>query len=126
MAASPVVPAVTMCSITARALRSGTAWASIASAASYPKRCPAIAESTKPNRLSTSGTVMVSSASTNSSAPSVAITTGAALCARKIETSLLTSDAVEPRNPAAQTKMNGSEDRSMCFLSSVTSQAIAL
>ncbi len=68
----------------------------------------------------------MSRASTKSSAPSVAITTGAALWARKIDTSLLTSDAVEPRNPAAHTKMNGSEDRSMCFLSSVTSQAIAL
>jgi hypothetical protein len=33
---------------------------------------------------------------------------------------------VEPVSPAAQTRISGSDDRSMCFLSSVASQAIDL
>ena len=58
--------------------------------------------------------------------PSSAITIGAALWARKIATSLATSSAVEPVKPAAHTKISGSDDRSMCFLSSVLSAAIDL
>jgi hypothetical protein len=41
-------------------------------------------------------------------------------------TSLATSSAVDPSSPAAHTMINGSEDRSMCFLSSVESAAIDL
>ena len=58
--------------------------------------------------------------------PSEAITIGAALWARKIATSLATSSAVDPNRPAAHTRIMGSDDRSMCFLSSVASQAIDL
>ena len=54
------------------------------------------------------------------------MTIGVALWARKIATSLPTSSAVLPASPAAQTRISGSDDRSMCFLSSVTSQAIDL
>ena len=42
------------------------------------------------------------------------------------EAALATSSAVLPRSPAAHTRMSGSLDRSMCFLSSVTSDAIDL
>ena len=69
---------------------------------------------------------MTAGAARKRSSPSVAMTTGAALWARKIATSLATSSAVEPIRPAAHTRISGSEDRSMCFLSSVTSQAIDL
>ena len=58
--------------------------------------------------------------------PSVAITMGAALWARKIATSLATSSALLPDRPAAHTRIIGSDERSMCFLSSVTSQAMDL
>ena len=60
------------------------------------------------------------------SSPSSAMTIGVALWARKIATSLPTSSAVLPARPAAQTRISGSDDRSMCFLSSMTSQAIDL
>ena len=60
------------------------------------------------------------------SSPSSAMTIGVALWARKIATSLPTSSAVLPASPAAHTRISGSDDRSMCFLSSMTSQAIDL
>ena len=72
------------------------------------------------------GTLIACTAAEKRSSPSVAMTIGVALCARKIATSLATSSAVEPVSPAAQTRMSGSDDRSMCFLSSVESQAIDL
>ena len=56
--------------------------------------------------------------------PSLATTTGAALWARKMSTSFLTSSAFGPKRPAAHTSTSGSDDRSMCFLSSVPSHAI--
>ena len=71
------------------------------------------------------GTVMVCSAA-GKAVPSVAMTMGAALWARKMAISLPTSSAVGPASPAAHTRMRGSEDRSMCFLSSVASQEIDL
>ena len=40
--------------------------------------------------------------------------------------SLPTSAAAAGSSPAAHTRMSGSDDRSMCFLSSVASQAIDL
>ena len=83
-------------------------------------------DSTKASRGWTSGTAITSSAAENRFSPSVAITIGAALWARKIATSLATSSAFEPTSPAAQTRIIGSDERSMCFLSSVTSQAIDL
>ena len=54
------------------------------------------------------------------------MTIGAELWARKIATSLATSSAFDPVSPAAQMRIIGSDDKSMCFLSSVTSQAIDL
>ena len=80
----------------------------------------------KARRGSVDGTVITDIAAGKARSPSDAMTTGAALWARKIATSLATSSAVEPTRPAAHTRMNGSEDRSMCFLSSVASQAIDL
>src|SRR5438876_9854592 len=50
----------------------------------------------------------------------------APLWARKMPISFTTSSAAEPVRPAAQTRVRGSEDRSICFLSSVVSQATAL
>ncbi len=74
---------------------------------------------------STAGTEIVTSAGKRVS-PSLATTIGVALWARKIATSLATSSAFEPDSPAAHTRIKGSDDRSMCFLSSVESQAIDL
>ena len=85
-----------------------------------------MAARTKASSGSTSGTVMTAGAARKRSSPSVAMTTGAALWARKIATSLATSSAVDPTRPAAHTRISGSDERSMCFLSSVTSQAIDL
>ena len=82
--------------------------------------------STNASRGCVAGTVSTDNAAGNVRSPSEAITIGAALCARKIATSLATSSAVEPTSPAAQTRIIGSHDRSMCFLSSVPSQAIDL
>ncbi len=83
-------------------------------------------DSTKANRGCTSGTPSTSRAAPKRCSPSVAITMGAALWALKIATSLATSSTVEPTSPAAHTRIRGSDERSMCFLSSVTSQAMAL
>ena len=69
--------------------------------------------------------MVCSAALKRSCSPSVATTIGAALWAPKIATSLATSSALAPARPAAQTRIIGSEDRSMCFLSSVPSQAMA-
>ena len=66
-----------------------------------------------------SGTLSTASAAVKARSPSEAITIGAALWARKIATSLATSSAVDPTRPAAHTRIIGSDDRSMCFLSSV-------
>ena len=54
------------------------------------------------------------------------ITIGAARCARWIATSLATSSAFEPPSPTAHTRINGSVERSMCFLSSAMSHEIEL
>ncbi len=73
-----------------------------------------------------SGTRSTASAASKRRSPSQAMTIGAALWARKIATSFATSSAVDPTRPAAHTRIIGSQDRSMCFLSSVPSQAIDL
>ena len=72
------------------------------------------------------GTLMACTAAEKRSSPSLAMTIGVALWARKIATSFATSSAFEPVRPAAHTRISGSDERSMCFLSSVESQAIAL
>ena len=82
--------------------------------------------STNASRGWVSGTVSTARAAPKDRSPSDAITIGAALWARKIATSLDTSSAVEPLRPAAHTRIIGSQDRSMCFLSSVPSHAIDL
>ncbi len=81
-ASSPLTACCTACSTASRASRRGRASPSIASAASYPNRCPTTAESRNASRGSTGGTVMTSRAAPNRSSPSLAITTGAALWAR--------------------------------------------
>ena len=82
--------------------------------------------STNPRRGWVSGTLSTASAASKARSPFEAMTIGAALWARKIATSLATSSAVDPTRPAAHTRIIGSEDRSMCFLSSVASHAIDL
>ena len=79
---SPVTPDAMPSSITSRASRSGRASASIASAASYPKRCPTIADRMNASAGSTTGTVTRWSAPLKRVSPSLATTIGAALCAR--------------------------------------------
>ena len=54
---------------------------SMASAASYPNRCPTIADSTKANAGSMAGTDSTADAAAKRSSASVAITIGVALCA---------------------------------------------
>ena len=76
---------------------------------------------------STFGTWKTSSAyGTNRSSPSSQITTGVALCALNMAVSLTMSPMTVGRAPAAQTMIRGSEDRSMCFLSSTKSEEMVL
>ena len=72
------------------------------------------------------GVAITSAAASKRASVPLVITMGAALWARKMATSLATSSAVESNSPAAHTRISGSEDRSMCFLSSVVSQAMDL
>ena len=83
-----------------------------------------MAESTNPRSGCTGGTSMVSTALEKRSSPRVVITIGAARCARWYATSLATSSAFEPPSPTAHTRINGSVQRSMCFLSSAMSDEI--
>ena len=71
------------------------------------------------------GTSMTFRAEEKTSGVSV-ITTGVALWARYMATSFAASAATEPSNPAAQTRIIGSAERSMFFLSSVKSAAMDL
>ena len=73
-----------------------------------------------------SGTDNTVRAAAKARSPSEAMTSGAALWARKMATSLATSSAVDPTSPAAHTRIIGSAERSMCFLSSVASHAMDL
>ncbi len=72
------------------------------------------------------GTEITSSASGNLLGEASVITIGEALCARNIATSLAISSTIELLIPLAQTRIIGSEERSICFLSSITSEAIDL
>ena len=72
------------------------------------------------------GVAITSEAASNRASAPLVITIGTALWARKMATSLATSSAVESNSPAAHTKISGSDDKSMCFLSSVVSQAMDL
>ena len=54
------------------------------------------------------------------------MTIGVDLWAWKVSISLATSSAAPSPSPTAHTRMSGSHDRSMCFLSSVTSKEIDL
>jgi hypothetical protein len=108
-----------------RASRSGRADASIASAASY--------RTGGRHRAHTNASVGMHARHRRSSRPrrearssSSAIDDRQRLVRAVDRDSLATSSALEPRRPAAHTRIIGSDDRSMCFLSSVTSQAIDL
>jgi hypothetical protein len=54
------------------------------------------------------------------------MTTGAALWALKMAVSLMMSPMTVPLDPAAQTMISGSEERSICFLSSTKSEEMVL
>ena len=58
--------------------------------------------------------------------PSAATTTGAALWARNMSISLAMSRALGPDTLGAHTMTSGSADKSICFLSSIESSAMAL
>ncbi|CAB4368386.1 unannotated protein [freshwater metagenome] len=86
-----------------------------------------MADKTKASAGSATGTYTTAAAAESKrDSPCVAITIGIALCALKIATSFATSVAVPSLRPAAHTRIIGSHDKSMCFLSSVTSQEIDL
>ena len=62
----------------------------------------------------------------NRVSPCEAITSGIERCALKIATSFTRSETFEAGAPFAQTRIMGSAERSMCFLSSRKSVAIDL
>ena len=118
-------PVATARSIASRASRSGRRRIDRESAASYPKMWPTIAERMKPRAGSTCGTEIVAA---DAYCAVALVGDDDRCCLVGAEDRGLLGDVVggAPRNPAAHTMISGSDDRSMCFLSSVASQAIDL